>query len=296
MNIKTLSFQSSGLLQELNKENSTFFTLDQAYQLLPDSNKPAVRRVLSDMTDRGLLLRLKNGLYCIIPYDQDASTYFPNPHLIARHLATGANFYIGYYSAMEIHSLITQPALQEQIVVDKQIKPSALKIKGHKFQFIYHNKDHFFGIKSVWIDSFNKVPCSDLEKTFIDCKTVRSYSTGINKTSKAIDNDFGDLIIADFNFDNREDFAVKNDSGGNGGPTYNFYIQDKNKNFTIDKFLTTQMEFFPSKFITKSKRLVTYVHANAYQLSENIFEYNEKLKKWKYKESRLISPTSETKE
>ncbi|PIF29991.1 hypothetical protein CLU81_0377 [Flavobacterium sp. 9] len=128
------------------------------------------------------------------------------------------------------------------------------------------------------------------EKTFIDCKTVRSYSTGINKNNKAIDNDFGDLIITDFNFDNREDFAVKNDSGGNGGPTYNFYIQDKNKNFALDEFLTSQMEFFPSKFIIKSKRLVTYVHANAYQLSENIFEYNEQLKKWKYKSSKLITP------
>lgn len=127
------------------------------------------------------------------------------------------------------------------------------------------------------------------EKTFIDCKTVRSYSTGINKNAEITDNDFGDIIIADFNFDNREDFAVKNDSGGNGGPTYNFYIQDKNKNFTLDKFLTTQMEFFPSKFITKSKSLVTYVHANAYQLSENTFEYNEQLKKWKYKASRLVS-------
>lgn len=129
------------------------------------------------------------------------------------------------------------------------------------------------------------------QKTFIECtKSVRSYSTGINKNAEIVDNDFGDIIIADFNFDNREDFAIKNDSGGNGGPTYNFYIQDANKNFKLDKFLTTQMGFFPSKFITKNKRLVTYVHANAYQLSENTFEYNEPLKKWIYKASRLVSP------
>lgn len=128
------------------------------------------------------------------------------------------------------------------------------------------------------------------QKTFKDCKTVRSYSTGINKKAQIIDNDFGDIIVADFNFDNREDFAIKNDSGGNGGPTYNFYIQDKNKIFALDKFLTTQMAFFPSEFILKSKRLITYVHANAYQLSENTFEYNEPLKKWKYKTSRLVTP------
>ena len=108
------------------------------------------------------------------------------------------------------------------------------------------------------------------QKTFINCKYVRSYSTGINKNAEIVDNDFGDIIIADFNFDNREDFAIKNDSGGNGGPTYNFYIQDANKNFKLDKFLTTEMAFFPSKIVAKNKRLVTYVHANAYQLSENM--------------------------
>lgn len=186
MKYKTLSFQSSGLLQKLNQESSTFFSLERAYQLLPDSSKPAVRRLLSDMTERGLLLRIKNGLYCIIPYDQNAATYFPNWHLIAQHLAANTNFYIGYYSAMEIHSLITQPALREQIVVDKQIKPSSLKIKGHKFQFIYHNKEHFFGLKNIWIDNFNKVPCSDLEKTFVDCLYKPDYAGGITEIAKAL--------------------------------------------------------------------------------------------------------------
>ena len=186
MNSKTLSFQSSGLLQKLNQENVTFFSLETAYKLLPDSSKPTVRRLLSDMTARGLLLRVKNGLYCIIPYDQDALTYFPNWHLVAKHLAAGTNFYISYYSALDIHSLITQPALKEQIVVDTQMKPSSFKIKGHKFQFIYHNKDHFFGIKNIWIDSFNKVPCSDLEKTIVDCLYKPDYAGGISEIAKAL--------------------------------------------------------------------------------------------------------------
>ncbi|SRR5258706_5684190 len=186
MKNKTLSFQSSTLLQRLNQENISFFSLEKAYALLPDSSKPAVRRLISDMTKRGLLLRLKDGLYCIIPYDQNSSTYFPNSHLIAQHLVTDTDFYIGYYSALEIHSLITQPALREQIVVSKQIKPSSLTIKGYKFQFIYHNAEHFFGAKNTWIDSFNKVQCSDLEKTFIDCLYKPDYAGGITEIAKAI--------------------------------------------------------------------------------------------------------------
>ena len=61
-----------------------------------------------------------------------------------------------------------------------------MKIKGHKFQFIYHNSDHFFGIKNTWIDSFNKIPCSDLEKTFVDCLYKPDYGGGIAEISKAL--------------------------------------------------------------------------------------------------------------
>ena len=125
-------------------------------------------------------------------------------------------------------------------------------------------------------------------KTFENCETVRSYSTNINKNAEIEDNDFGDLIIADFDFDNREDFAIKNDSGGNGGPTYNYYIQNENNKFILDKYLTKKMEFFPRKLNPKSKELVTYVHANAYQLNEQTFAYNSKSKKWKIKKQRFV--------
>jgi len=54
------------------------------------------------------------------------------------------------------------------------------------FQFIYHNEKHFFGTKKVWIDSFNKVVCSDLEKTFIDCLFRPDYGGGIVEIGKAL--------------------------------------------------------------------------------------------------------------
>jgi predicted transcriptional regulator of viral defense system len=82
--------------------------------------------------------------------------------------------------------LTTQPNLKEQIVVNKQIKPSVLKVKNIPFQFIYHNSKHFFGNKKFWVDSFNKVQSSDLEKTIIDCLFKPKYASGITEISKAI--------------------------------------------------------------------------------------------------------------
>lgn len=131
-------------------------------------------------------MRLKEGVYYIIPYEQNAETFMPDWHLIAEHLVNGAKHYIGYYSALQIHNLITQPSLKEQIVVSKQIRPSEITIKKIPFQFIYHNEKHFFGSKKIWIDSFNKVVCSDLEKTFIDCLFKPDYAGGIVEVAKAI--------------------------------------------------------------------------------------------------------------
>jgi len=186
MKNKHISTQSNELLTYFNSLDKKCFDYTQAQKALPESKPSAIRELLSDMTKRGLLMRLKEGVYNIIPYEANAETFMPDWHLIAEHLVNDAKHYIGYYSALQIHNLITQPSLKEQIVVSKQIRPSEISIKNVPFQFIYHNEKHFFGAKKMWIDSFNKVLCSDLEKTFIDCLFKPDYAGGIVEVAKAI--------------------------------------------------------------------------------------------------------------
>ncbi len=186
MKNKYISTQSNELLSYFNGQNKNCFDYSLAHKALPYSKASAVRELLSDMSKRGLLMRLKEGVYYIIPYEQNAETFMPDWHLIAEHLVNNAKHYIGYYSALQIHNLITQPSLKEQIVVSKQIRPAEIKIKDVPFQFIYHNEKHFFGEKKIWIDSYNKVLCSDLEKTFIDCLFKPDYAGGIVEVARAI--------------------------------------------------------------------------------------------------------------
>jgi len=186
MKHKYISTQSNELLSYFNGQNKVCFGYAKALEALPDSKESAVRELLSDMTRRGLLMRLKGGIYYIIPYEQNAETFMPDWHLIAEHIVKDAEHYIGYYSALQIHNLITQPSLKEQIVVSKQLRPSEIKIKNIAFQFIYHNEKHFFGSKKIWVDSFNKVLCSDLEKTIIDCLFKPDYAGGVVEIAKAI--------------------------------------------------------------------------------------------------------------
>ena len=186
MRHKYISRQSNELLSYFNEQDKNCFTFSEAKIALPYSGEGAIKQLLSDMSKRGLLMRLKKGLYYVIPYEQPAETFMPDWHLIAKNLVGDADHYIGYYSALQIHNLITQPSLKEQIVVSKQIRPSSIRIKDVPFQFIYHNENHFFGSKKIWIDSFHKVICSDLEKTFIDCLFKPDYSGGIVEIARAL--------------------------------------------------------------------------------------------------------------
>ncbi|GHT64435.1 hypothetical protein FACS189451_12050 [Bacteroidia bacterium] len=182
---KNISNSESKLLAEFIEQGKNWFSLVDAYALFSDMTENQIRILAKRMTDEGLLMRVREGIYYIIPFEQNSATFMPDWHLLAEPLA-GQPYYVGYYSALQIHQLITQPSLKEQIVVNKQIKPSETEIKNVPFQFIYHNSIHFFGYKKTWIDSFNRVWCSDLEKTIIDCLYKPDYAGGIVEIAKAI--------------------------------------------------------------------------------------------------------------
>jgi hypothetical protein len=126
------------------------------------------------------------------------------------------------------------------------------------------------------------------DSVFNKCSNVRSYITHTNTKIEALDNDYGDLIIADFNFDKLEDIAVKNDSGGNGGPSYTFFIQTRNGEFAIDKYLTEEMNYFPFEINTANKTLTTLVHANANEMSERTFKIDQTTYKWREIKKRFV--------
>jgi predicted transcriptional regulator of viral defense system len=76
--------------------------------------------------------------------------------------------------------------LTEQIVTAKQNLPKQKFVKNIKFEFICFNEKHFFGYENLWISDFEKVQCSDIEKTIIDCLYKPQYGSGITEIVKAI--------------------------------------------------------------------------------------------------------------
>ena len=162
------------------------FTYNEVLSEFPKTNKIQLSKILAGMVEKGMLIKLNRDLYHIVPTNLDANTYIPDWHLVAKYLMKGKKYYIGYYSAMQIHGLIIQPSLTEIIVTDLQVKPSVKKIQGTNFQFVYHIKEKFFGYENIWINQNEKVCVSSLEKTLVDAVSRPHLSGGVIEIGKAV--------------------------------------------------------------------------------------------------------------
>jgi len=162
------------------------FTFQDVVREYPNTHKVQLSKILSGMVEKGMLIKLNRNLYHIVPANMDAESYIPDWHLVSKYLMKGKDYYIGYYSAMQIHGLITQPSLKEIIVTNHQIKPSVKEIRGTEFQFVYHTKTRFFGYKNTWINQHEKVAVSELEKTIVDAVSRPNLCGGLTEVGKAI--------------------------------------------------------------------------------------------------------------
>jgi len=118
------------------------------------------------------------------------------------------------------------------------------------------------------------------EGVFENCKNVRSYPAQINSNDEIVDNYCGDIVIADFNFDGKDDIAIFQNHGNSSGPFYNFQIQGKDLKFTPDEFLNDSVRYFPFEINSKNNIITTFDHAGVCGLSENNYQL-EKSGKWK---------------
>ncbi|MFT5819082.1 MAG: hypothetical protein ACI8ZM_000304 [Crocinitomix sp.] len=124
---------------------------------------------------------------------------------------------------------------------------------------------------------------------YTDRNHSRSYSTGFNADNIVVDDNFGDVVIADLNFDGLDDFAVTYDHGVSNGNHYYFYFQRHNKTFYRQVFLTEEMVLFPAVIDYKNKRLTTRTAAGANNVGERVFQYNSEKNSWFLLSTRLLN-------
>ena len=142
------------------------------------------------------------------------------------------------------------------------------------------NGNTIYTIQENVNDSFGQI--------FKQCDNVRSYSTGKNEYDDAVDGNYGFLVVADLNFDNKEDFALMAASF-NTGPLYSFYTQNSEGKFVQDKFLNEQMMAFPSKINKYEKTLTQLVRAGCCELRETVYTFDAKSNIWKEVSNKFVS-------
>lgn len=138
-------------------------------------------------------------------------------------------------------------------------------------------------LDTIWISSMKLYDFMNRS-----CDSVTSYTTNFHSDRVSMDNYFGDLVITDLNFDGRDDIALIEDGGGNGGPFYGYYIQSKIGKFRRDSFLSDSMTFFPSEINKHRQQLITYVHAGACCVGKHVYQFNRARNSWRQISHEII--------
>lgn len=94
-----------------------------------------------------------------------------------------------------------------------------------------------------------------LDLSDANCLSYFDRKTAIIKTTETKKNTFS-FIVLDINFDGLEDFAIIDFEGSNAGPQYAYFIQNPNKQFELNPYLTEYIRFIP-KEMNKNEKTIT---------------------------------------
>ena len=183
-NLRTSRSQTAKLLMALYDCGQTTFTSADASRIT-GLKPPLVSSLLHKAAKRGLVSRLKRGLFAIVPPELGTSVeYSGSPYLIARYLPGSAPYYLSHASAMELHRMVTQPQFTVFVSSTKRIPNQTLH--GTKFRFVLLKRAHFFGTMKHWVTKQESIEISDLERTIIDGLRQPEYCGGVTDVAKGL--------------------------------------------------------------------------------------------------------------
>ena len=204
--LKTLGPQAAHLITTLYERNRSMFRLKDVQRIL-QINEAASRNFVRKLVERGIVTRLKPGLFILVPFELGKEReYIGNPFLVACEIVNGKAYYLSHGTAMEIHGMVTQPQL---IVWTTTLKPHRpVNALGVEFRFIHSQKKFFFGLSDYWVTKQEKVRVSNLERTVIDGLKQPEYCGGMTEVAKGLW-----IRQNDINVSRLIGFAVKMGSG-----------------------------------------------------------------------------------
>lgn len=134
---------------------------------------------------RGLVTRLKRGLYNLVPFELGRATeHIDSPYLIARELAVSVPYFLSHGTALEVHRMVTQPNFTVYVSCTRRVRPQT--VGGYDFRFVHITAEQEFGVIKHWIDKERFVMISDMERTIIDGLRHPTFAGGITEVAKGL--------------------------------------------------------------------------------------------------------------
>jgi len=181
---KTLGPRAAQLFTELNEQRRTTFALSDV-EAITHLSASSARNLVHKAQQRGLVTRLKPGLYNLVPFELGRATeHIGNPYLIAREVAGNAPYYLSHGTALELHRMLTQPNLIIYVSCARRIRPQM--IGGYEYQFVLVTEAQMFGIAKHWVTKEQCVMISDMERTIIDSLRRPDLAGGITEIAKGL--------------------------------------------------------------------------------------------------------------
>lgn len=182
--LKTIGSLAASLVTTLHERNKALFNIAEVKTITGLSDASA-RSFVRSLVDRGVVARLKPGLFILVPFELGRETeYMGHPWLVAKALAGGDDYYLSHGTAMEAHQMITQPQL---VVYVSTPSPKRTRlIMGTEFRFVRCAKKQLFGIEEHWATKQAQVKVSDIDRTIIDGLKQPEYCGGITEVAKGL--------------------------------------------------------------------------------------------------------------
>ncbi len=175
----------SRLLTDLERLEIPVLSLKKHRGLLDIPTDQALYDLLTELEDKGWLLRVEQGTYVVVPRAA-RRTWREHPFIIAAAMAPDP-YYISYWSALSFHNLTRQmPRLVVvAILASHRRRRTRVEFQGYHYRFVNRAQSTFFGTSRHDMVGLNgaahvEVEVADAEKAILDSLDDEQLAGGMS--------------------------------------------------------------------------------------------------------------------
>lgn len=184
---KTLSTKEIDLLSRLEFEGKETYAKDEIISFCGNRQKGAY--LIKKLLEKKRLRKIVKNVYLFIPMKAPGGRWAGNEYVIAKALARGANYYIGYSSVFNSYGFTDQVAQMIHVVNERY--SLVKKVGGVRYKLIKVLPDRMYGLESRRINKEDIVFASK-ERALIDAFDFYD----VKKASGILTEQFSKLNVA----------------------------------------------------------------------------------------------------